>query len=1071
MDKIWSRLGIEPTEDIAAIKQAYAEKAKVCHPEEDPEGFLQLRNAYQAAMNYAQQGAGGASSAEAEEEQENGGWTLSQDPKPWDEGPNPYADHEAIRRFLDLYTSKQRKDPKRWLDYITSDAFLDVAWERRFTALMLEHVMRLEGEYPVNREFLNWLCAAYQFTVDKQVYMNPDGSDRNEFYFQIQTDAQFEGQEFLFQIAMRGPAPKVLKGAERAVCSSFADYRRLNRLVEEGVWSEQVLSQAGHVLDHYVIGNFTEKNPGESQRHPAGMRLIERFFRQDGLPEELYQMAWQKLELKTALMGRAKLLYGGLRERVLEQVPSVAEAELDRRQLNKDFEQYRWSVKALEKTGRQEDWARAEEETRAFLARKDVQRGLWDRRFAEERMIYHVQWCGEHFAQQIMAFYEQHPDAPCAERLTQLVVKSRRQREIEQRNQEDRAAGTGSPTLAWRPFFRHWLNTGFYHAKDRDTGRGLGEYLTQELPYLPEWSRTFLQVEEGSSPVPVAVSCKFQGSTVEVRFHLRYMAFLLDGEPVYRACLPWEQVMALADTDTFFFLLPVTTAVYDQYEAVKTEILRRLEETAAPESNRDFLAGCLADQVCGLPLPDAPGLALVPEEEAEEQEEQEVYPLPPESVLPFEIFAEDADRLFVCTWLQREQQLFLFQQTEYGKHARWEMYYDGIADADTAVKLAHIMLEEQMNPKGLPMEELKVLPQAVYGQWDYNVISRETHQSLDWSRPVELLDEEITLEQLDDLLTQFSEGRMVRLEWSWTSSIPVGEEQGYEPQRSLLFLKDKGWYACLYFDDFRAECYALLEQPELYGKQGIEHVPFFQGELLRRDVHRSFVTIRQHLNEVFSQVSWPNNVGFMAGRIWDRAIHVSHGRAKYNLDKQLLGGFPMKRAHNRPDMNFYFSSHPSSAALVNREGAVERLEVTEQNRLSLQQLLARFMQGDGSKLRMTWGTQEGKRRHIVLLADQGRFQLVWIMEEKQTAEYHVADHWVYLDVEGKKYPKETFQNRLTPAYLIHDLISLRNALDLLLANMEHPETVTRKFAEYADEKPVKPRPYETLWAELVADTL
>ena len=53
MDTIWTTLGIEPTKDVSAIKRAYAEKAKTCHPEEDPEGFMKLRQAYQAALDYA----------------------------------------------------------------------------------------------------------------------------------------------------------------------------------------------------------------------------------------------------------------------------------------------------------------------------------------------------------------------------------------------------------------------------------------------------------------------------------------------------------------------------------------------------------------------------------------------------------------------------------------------------------------------------------------------------------------------------------------------------------------------------------------------------------------------------------------------------------------------------------------------------------------------------------------------------------------------------------------------------------------------------------------------------------
>ena len=193
--EIWEILGLEPTEDISAIKLAYAQKTKTCHPEENPQEFMKLRKAYQTALAYAEKDTGNTGSftntavetsiditsdSDDDKEAEDNGWTLSGNPKQ-QLGENPYADHEAIQSFLTLYTGKQRKDQKRWLDYFTSDAFLNAAWDWRFTALLLEHITRLEGEYPVNREFLIGLCVAYQFTVSRAVYLNPDGSERTEF--------------------------------------------------------------------------------------------------------------------------------------------------------------------------------------------------------------------------------------------------------------------------------------------------------------------------------------------------------------------------------------------------------------------------------------------------------------------------------------------------------------------------------------------------------------------------------------------------------------------------------------------------------------------------------------------------------------------------------------------------------------------------------------------------------------------------------------------------------------------------------------------------------------------------
>ncbi|MGL6463791.1 hypothetical protein [Aeromonas hydrophila] len=71
---IWQRLGIQETDDLAAIKRAYHLKLRDCHPEDDPEGFRLLREAYEAAsrprpaMHDAAEQAGGlARPAEAPE--------------------------------------------------------------------------------------------------------------------------------------------------------------------------------------------------------------------------------------------------------------------------------------------------------------------------------------------------------------------------------------------------------------------------------------------------------------------------------------------------------------------------------------------------------------------------------------------------------------------------------------------------------------------------------------------------------------------------------------------------------------------------------------------------------------------------------------------------------------------------------------------------------------------------------------------------------------------------------------------------------------------------------------------
>ncbi len=52
---IWQTLGIAPTGDPEAVKRAYAERAKHCHPEEHPDEFRVLHEAYRQAIRYARQ--------------------------------------------------------------------------------------------------------------------------------------------------------------------------------------------------------------------------------------------------------------------------------------------------------------------------------------------------------------------------------------------------------------------------------------------------------------------------------------------------------------------------------------------------------------------------------------------------------------------------------------------------------------------------------------------------------------------------------------------------------------------------------------------------------------------------------------------------------------------------------------------------------------------------------------------------------------------------------------------------------------------------------------------------------
>ncbi|MBR3824985.1 MAG: tetratricopeptide repeat protein [Lachnospiraceae bacterium] len=118
--EIFQVLGIEETKDENLIKKAYREKLAVTNPEDNPEGFKRLRNAYEEACNLAQ-----------EPEQE-----VVEEER--DETPSGLW----VEKIAAVYANMdKRRNIACWEELFEEDVLLDLAEEENCTHKLLRFLM------------------------------------------------------------------------------------------------------------------------------------------------------------------------------------------------------------------------------------------------------------------------------------------------------------------------------------------------------------------------------------------------------------------------------------------------------------------------------------------------------------------------------------------------------------------------------------------------------------------------------------------------------------------------------------------------------------------------------------------------------------------------------------------------------------------------------------------------------------------------------------------------------------------------------------------------------------------
>lgn len=179
---IWKILGIEQTKDEEAIKTAYRNKLRYVNPEDDEEGFKELRRAYEEALEYASQDeTEGLHNMDDETEQKHSGkkdevdlWldridavyedvAARRDEKKWD-----VLLHDSVCDDLDT----ELEAAEKLLVYFMSHTFMPQAiWQmvdKRFH--YIDNYDQLKEKFPENYlDFVKWQIESPQF-IDFELF-------------------------------------------------------------------------------------------------------------------------------------------------------------------------------------------------------------------------------------------------------------------------------------------------------------------------------------------------------------------------------------------------------------------------------------------------------------------------------------------------------------------------------------------------------------------------------------------------------------------------------------------------------------------------------------------------------------------------------------------------------------------------------------------------------------------------------------------------------------------------------------------------------------------------------------
>lgn len=175
---IWELLEIEPTSDPSVIKRAYAKKLKIYHPEDDPEGYQRLREAYDQALKHTKQTVQfQTDNYETDNHQQSSVWLETEEKVPVITVEHPVD--TFFEKVEELYENfPARIQLKNWEELLSSDVLWDIQYA---AAIQDEMIDFLTWHYHFPSPIWQAIDTTFRFTEKKEELEEEYGEESVRF--------------------------------------------------------------------------------------------------------------------------------------------------------------------------------------------------------------------------------------------------------------------------------------------------------------------------------------------------------------------------------------------------------------------------------------------------------------------------------------------------------------------------------------------------------------------------------------------------------------------------------------------------------------------------------------------------------------------------------------------------------------------------------------------------------------------------------------------------------------------------------------------------------------------------